>query len=135
MHTPFPKLLPLRIVVADSHCDTADSLGRLLGLRGFDARVVYSGTELLRVAGYLHPHVIITEVLFPDMDGSHIARRLRARTVLIAATVHDTSRMQCHASGFHLFLVKPYDAESLCQILERLEKQFVHRPEAAAVGG
>jgi DNA-binding response OmpR family regulator len=119
-------------LVADGHRDTADSLGRVLGLRGFDARVVYSGKELLHVAGYLHPHVIITEVLFPDMDGSHIAQRLRAQTVLIAATVHETSRMQCHASGFHLFLVKPYDAETLCQLLERLERQLVRRPESAA---
>ena len=100
-------------------------------MKGFDARVVYSGKELLRVAGYLHPHVIVTEVIFPDLDGTRIAAQLREQTVLIAATVHELSRTDCHANGFHLFLVKPYDADTLCQILEKLERQLVRRPAAA----
>jgi DNA-binding response OmpR family regulator len=125
VHYPFPRFFPFRVLIADHYRDAADSLAAVLSLRGIDARVAYSGREALQVAGYFHPHVLLSEVVFPDMDGAQLARRLGSKAVLIAMTAHDAGERSGRTSGFQLVLSKPCAAAALCRLLDRLEKHVL----------
>ncbi len=73
METKKPKVL----VVDDEHV-IADTLAIILNQHGFDALAVYTGTGAVEQARNLHPDLIISDVIMPDMDGIEAAIHIRA---------------------------------------------------------
>lgn len=47
----------------------ADTLATILGLHGFEARTAYDGREAVENARQWRPHILLTDVLMPVMDG------------------------------------------------------------------
>jgi two-component system OmpR family response regulator len=67
-----------RLLVVDDEADIADLL--LTGLRfcGFEMRVAHTGAEALATAGQFRPHLVVLDVMLPDIDGFELCRQLRA---------------------------------------------------------
>ena len=81
----------LRILVVEDDTDTANSLGLLLRLWGFDLRVCYQASAARALADVYRPHVVLLDIGLPGMNGYELARRLRhsvgaRRAVLVVVT-------------------------------------------------
>ena len=72
METSKPKVL-----VLDDERVIADTLAIILNQNGFDALAVYTGTGAVEQARNLHPDLIITDVIMPDMNGIEVAINIR----------------------------------------------------------
>jgi DNA-binding response OmpR family regulator len=112
----------LRILVVDGYHDAADSLGMLLSLWGHEARVAYSGRAALTMADSFRPHVVLSEIVVPELDGYRLARSLRAElpaAVLIALTGlgREQDRTRSREAGFHDHVLKPADPDHLLEVL------------------
>jgi DNA-binding NarL/FixJ family response regulator len=103
---------PIRVVLIDDHTVLRDGLKLLLSLEP-DIRVVGEaggGSEGIAVASRLAPHVVVTDVGLPDVDGVEVTRRLRdelPETRVLVLTVHDEDHyvftlIQAGASGYLL---------------------------------
>src|SRR5437660_1528149 len=66
-----------RILVADDHHDTAESLGLLLELLGAETRIAHSGPDALALLETFGPSVAVVDIGMPGMDGYEVARRIR----------------------------------------------------------
>ena len=108
------------ILVADDNHDAADSLALLLGVRGFDVQVAYSGMEALAIARGKCPAILILDIGMPQINGYEVAQTIRAESsgvvpVLIALTgwgqQEDIDRAR--ASGFDMHFRKPVDFNML----------------------
>ncbi|WP_426112532.1 response regulator [Massilia sp. PWRC2] len=110
----------LRIILVDDNVDSAEMMCDLLGALGHHAQLAHDGASALALAQAQAlapcgaPDVMILDIGLPDMDGSELARRLRAlpalaRTRLVAHTGYGAphDRAKTRAAGFDEHLVKP----------------------------
>lgn len=113
-----------RILVIDDQHDSADALGELLTLYGYQAEVVYDGPSALEAARRFRPDTVICDIGLPEMDGYQIAEQLRAdpRTAsirLFALTGYGDhiAGRRARETGFDHYLTKPVDLSRLRGLL------------------
>lgn len=72
-----PPTIGERLLVVDDETDIADLL--LTGLRfsGFDVRVAHTGAHALAMAAEFRPHLLVLDVMLPDVDGFELCRQIR----------------------------------------------------------
>ena len=112
----------LKVLVVDDNQDAAQSLGRLLELRGHRVALTYDGAGALSGATLDEPHVIILDIGLPDTDGYTVARGLRERKVgstLIALSGYGQAedKEKAMAAGFDFHLTKPIGLADLEPLL------------------
>ncbi len=115
----------LRLLVADDHQDTAQTLARLLALAGHQAAVCYDGLQALHAVQLGRPDAVLLDIGMPSLDGWELARRIRSlredyRPLLVAVTGYGTPEdvERSHAAGIDAHVVKPADPELLLRLLE-----------------
>jgi PAS domain S-box-containing protein len=111
---------PLRILIAEDHRDTADSLRLLLERQGHLGRVARDGREAVTAFGELQPDVALLDIGLPELDGYAVARGIRAgegdaRAVLIALSGYGRAddKRAAKQAGFDHHLTKPVDVRQL----------------------
>jgi DNA-binding response OmpR family regulator len=98
----------------------------LLSGAGHDVRTATSGADALRTAADFEPEIAILDIGLPARDGYELASRLRAqmgsgapRLVALSGYGQESDRVRSRAAGFHLHLVKPLDASTLLDLIDR----------------
>jgi CheY-like chemotaxis protein len=94
---------------------------------GQEIRTAYDGASALSIVREFHPDVVISDIAMPNMDGYHLAQRIRRlkgeRPFLIALTgygqKHD--RKQALDAGFNAHLVKPTTLDDLRGVMHSLQ--------------
>lgn len=118
----------LDIVLVDDNVDSAEMMRDLLTALGHSVRLAHDGAGALALAAAHVPHVMILDIGLPDMDGSELARRLRALPALAATRLiahtgygapHD--REKTSDAGFDAHLVKPVSMGDLQAALRKVE--------------
>jgi signal transduction histidine kinase/ActR/RegA family two-component response regulator len=115
-----------RILLVDDNQDALEMLEMLLSGAGHDVRTATSGADALRTAADFEPEIAILDIGLPAMDGYELASRLRAqmgsgapRLVALSGYGQESDRVRSRAAGFHLHLVKPLDASTLLDLIDR----------------
>jgi PAS domain S-box-containing protein len=86
-----------------------------------------SGHDGLLAAATLHPHLIVTDIALPDIDGFDVCRRLRADPrlehvplVALSANAMEGDVQRGLQAGFDAYLTKPLSVAAFLQTLQRL---------------
>src|SRR6266545_3145645 len=66
-----------RLLVVEDEANIADLVVTGLRFVGFDVRVASTGAEALAVAADFRPHLLVLDVMLPDIDGFELCRQLR----------------------------------------------------------
>ncbi len=66
-----------KVLVVDDERVIADTLAMILNQHGYDALAVYTGAQAVERARELHPELIISDVIMPDMNGIEAAISIR----------------------------------------------------------
>ncbi|MGQ0561555.1 MAG: response regulator [Gemmatimonadota bacterium] len=114
-----------RVLVADDEPSTAEMLALMLGFTGYDVTRAYDGAEALELARTVDPDVLLLDVRMPKLQGTDVARRVKADPKLAGKIVvlfssADEDEVQWRASGADAFLRKPIDIRGLPAVLRRL---------------
>jgi CheY-like chemotaxis protein len=67
------SFLKRKVLIADDHALTADTLALILNQNGCEAVAVYSGEEAVRLSAKLQPDVLISDVIMKKMNGIEAA--------------------------------------------------------------
>jgi PAS domain S-box-containing protein len=115
-----------RILIVDDLKDSADSLARLMRLRGQEVTTAYDGEEALKVAEAMRPEVILLDIGMPKMSGYDVCRQLRqrpwAKDVLVIAVTgwgQEEDRRRTEEAGFDHHLIKPVDPAALMKLISK----------------
>jgi signal transduction histidine kinase/ActR/RegA family two-component response regulator len=118
---------PARVLLVEDNRDSAETLATILELWGHEVRVCLDGLAALTESARFDPHVIISDLGLPAMNGYELAARLRARPtagkiVLIALSGYgrEEDRRRALDAGFDHHLVKPPDLNALSDLLSHL---------------
>jgi PAS domain S-box-containing protein len=123
-----PEVAPLRILVVDDNCDSADSLAMLLELKGHEVRVGYGGEQAVQTAPRFAPHLALIDLSMPAMDGYATLAALRTMPELVGTMFaamtgfgHASDLERSRAAGFHSHLVKPVEMARLDALLAQAD--------------
>ena len=71
--------MPLTILVADDDLGTRLSIGDYLEAIGYLVVAAENGQEALKLVEEYQPHLVITDITMPQMDGYELVSRMRQR--------------------------------------------------------
>jgi two-component system response regulator AlgR len=113
-----------RVLIVDDEAPARERLRRLLLELG-EVEIVGeagNGSEAVRLAGELHPDVILLDVRMPGMDGIETARHLALLAeapAVVFATAYDSYAIEAFETEAIGYLLKPVRAEKLQVALQR----------------
>jgi PAS domain S-box-containing protein len=120
------QVSPRRILIADDNADVVETFEVMLQTLGYEVQTALDGVEALEKAEQFQPHTIVLDIGMPKLDGYETARRIRQRpwghhVVLVAVTGwgDENDKLKSADAGFNLHLVKPIDATTLLQYLNK----------------
>jgi two-component system OmpR family response regulator len=113
-----PRRDEARILVVDDEPSITELLLTALRFVGFEVETAASGREALAAAGAFMPHLIILDVMLPDLDGIEVCRRLRASgdfvpVIFLTARDEHDDKMRGFTHGGDDYLTKPFSLEEL----------------------
>jgi two-component system OmpR family response regulator len=107
-----------RVLVVDDEANITDLVAMALRYEDFDVAVAHSGREALRSESEFRPHLIVLDVMLPDVDGFEVTRRLAnrgERVPILFLTARDAIEDRIHGLtlGGDDYLTKPFSLEEL----------------------
>jgi len=114
-----------RILIADDEENQRVGLASMISGWGFATATAFDGQDAWEKISEFEPHVLLTDVMMPRMDGSELLRRLNSSGSRIPAIVItafgniETALTTMHDLGAFWFLEKPIQPRVLRFLLER----------------
>jgi len=107
-----------RILVVDDEPNIVEVITMALRYEGFLTASAATGREALDQVTAFHPHLIVLDVMLPDMEGFDVADRLgaqRSTTPIIFLTARDETadKIRGLTSGGDDYVTKPFSLEEL----------------------
>jgi two-component system OmpR family response regulator len=113
-----PVLPRERLLVVDDETDIAELLVTGLCFVGFDVRSANTGAQALAVAAEFRPHLLVLDVMLPDIDGFELCRQLRTRAdhvgvVFLTARDRTADTLTGLAIGGDDYISKPFSLDEV----------------------
>jgi two-component system, OmpR family, response regulator len=108
----------LRVLVVDDEANIVEVLSMALRFQGFSVETASSGREALAAVTRFKPHLLVLDVMLPDMEGFDVASRLgaqRAGVPIIFLTARDSTedKVRGLSGGGDDYMTKPFSLEEL----------------------
>jgi len=124
-----------KILIVDDEPDIIEFLSYNLRKDGFDVYTAMNGSEALKKVIEIQPHLILLDIMMPEIDGIELCEKIREipslKKVLIAfltARGEDYSQVAGFEAGADDYIVKPIKPKVLITrikaLLKRYEKSF-----------
>ena len=111
----------MRILVVDDELDIREFVQYNLVKEGYEVTCVTNGREALEQAVAFRPHLILMDMMMPEMDGREACRALRANPatskmmiVFLSAVCEEESLIECYEAGADDYITKPVSMKVLC---------------------
>jgi len=135
---PAPKL---RILLAEDNVVNQRLAQRMLEKAGHEAVIAGNGLRAIQLLDSREFDLILMDVQMPEMDGLEATRRIReaekisgSHIPIVAMTAHAMvgDRERCLNTGMDGYLSKPFDPQTLLDILRAFEPGVRRQPAAPA---
>jgi two-component system, OmpR family, response regulator len=107
-----------RVLVVDDEPNIVDVLSMALRYQGFEVASAANGRDAIAAVTDFKPHLLLLDIMLPDMEGFDVARRLggeRAGVPIIFLTARDTTedKVRGLTNGGDDYVTKPFSLEEL----------------------
>ncbi|MBN1185124.1 MAG: response regulator transcription factor [Bacteroidales bacterium] len=120
-----------KVLVVDDEEDIVEFLEYNLKREGFIVKTAFDGKEAIETAKEFLPHIILLDVMMPEVDGIETCERIREipglRNTLIAfltARAEDYSQIAGFNAGGDDYMTKPIKPKVLVSRLKALLKRY-----------
>ncbi len=113
-----PATPTARILVVDDEASITDLVATVLRYEGFEVRTADTGRGALRAVEEFRPHLVILDIMLPDLDGFEVQRRLATgseRVPILFLTARDATedKVRGLTAGADDYVTKPFSLEEL----------------------
>jgi two-component system KDP operon response regulator KdpE len=106
-----------RILVVDDEPQITRVLRTTLSSQGYDIRVAGDGESALETFRDWPPHLVITDLAMPNMDGISLCRSLRERSqvpiIVLSVRGQERSKVEALDAGADDYVTKPFGMNEL----------------------
>jgi DNA-binding response OmpR family regulator len=127
-----PEEEPARILIVEDEPELAELLEGFLKRHGFSTRIAGDGLTACRMTEEFRPHLILLDILLPELDGWEVCRLIRrvpdrslaGTPIIMVSALHSLEdRKKGLELGAEDYIPKPYSFRDLIcrarQIIER----------------
>ncbi|MCY7385331.1 MAG: DNA-binding response regulator [Microcoleus sp. CAN_BIN18] len=123
--------MPLTILVADDDFATRLSITDYLEIIGYSVIAAENGKEALGLVEEFQPHLIVTDITMPEMDGYEFVRRVRTRpafrllpVIFLTERTSTQERIRGYQMGCDNYLAKPFELSELGAVIRSLLDRY-----------
>jgi len=109
-----------RLLVVEDDIDIGNMLKIYFGGMDFDVDVAVRGSEALEKTKQVLPHLIVLDIMLPDIDGYEVCRNLRTNmrtshipVIFLTQKDERSDKLQGLELGADDYITKPFDIEEL----------------------
>ena len=109
-----------RLLVVEDDVDIANMLKIYFSSMEFEVDTVYRGSDALERTKHVLPHLIVLDIMLPDIDGYEVCRNLRTSTrtshipvIFLTQKDERSDKLQGLELGADDYITKPFDIEEL----------------------
>jgi two-component system OmpR family response regulator len=107
-----------RILAVDDEANITDLIATVLRYQGFTVETAATGRDALAAVARFRPHLVILDVMLPDIDGFEVHRRLTAeqrQVPVLFLTARDATedKVRGLTMGGDDYVTKPFSLEEL----------------------
>lgn len=109
-----------RLLITEDDVDISNMLKIYFSGLGYDVEVAMRGSEALEKTRHALPHLIVLDIMLPDIDGYEVCRTLRTNTrtshipvIFLTQKDERSDRLQGLELGADDYITKPFDIEEL----------------------
>jgi len=127
------------ILVVEDEPDLAALVAFNLRAANFEVEIAPTGEKALDLAARTTPHLIILDLMLPDISGVEVCRAVKRRTpavpvVMLTAKKEESDRLAGFQSGAEDYIVKPFSVlELVLRVKAILRRAGVSGSEAANI--
>ena len=115
----------VRVLVVDDEPGIVEVISMALRHHGFGVDTASTGREALDSVRRWHPHVMVLDVMLPDMEGFEVARRLAAEhadvpILFLSARDATADKVRGLTAGGDDYVTKPFSLEELIARLRNI---------------
>lgn len=128
-----PSAQPALVLCIDDDRSMQELISATLALDGYQVLIAGSGTEGMRLALSEQPHLIMLDMMLPDMNGYEVLKMLRANprtsaipVVILSALTDTDHRVRGLEQGADDYIGKPF---AMKELLARVATQLRHAQE------
>jgi two-component system OmpR family response regulator len=128
---------PFRILVVDDEPNIVDVVSMALRYEGFEVESAADGAGAIAAVASFRPHLIVLDIMLPDMEGFDVAKRLgaqRAGLPIVFLTARDATadKVRGLTMGGDDYVTKPFSLEELvARIRTILRRVGMAEPESS----
>lgn len=123
-----------KILVVDDEPDIVEFLSYNLKKEGFSIYSATNGKDALKIVSKINPHLVLLDVMMPDMDGIETCEKLRENPlnintliVFLTARAEDYSQIAGFQAGGDDYITKPVKPKVLTIRLKAILKRYGQR--------
>src|SRR5580658_526206 len=120
-----------RILVVDDEAQITRVLRTTLSSQGYDIRVANDGEMALELMKNWTPHVLVTDLAMPNLDGVELCRQVRKTSqvpiIVLSVRGQDRTKVEALDAGADDYVTKPF---SMNELLARIRAQLRRTPAA-----
>jgi DNA-binding response OmpR family regulator len=135
-----------RLLIVEDDSDISNMLRIYFSSQGYEVDIAPRGSEALEKTRHVMPHLIILDIMLPDIDGYEVCRTLRTNTrtshvPVIFLTQRDerSDRLKGLELGADDYITKPFDIEELKwrvqNAINRAERESLTDPQTGLPAG
>ncbi len=131
------KKKDIKILLVDDEPDILEIVGYNLTNEGYDTKSAANGVEALKIAKEYQPHIILLDIMMPEMDGIETCEKLRdidafKDTIIVFFTARNEEFSQ--SAGFDAgaddYITKPIKPKLLLKKIKALTRRL-REPETS----
>jgi two-component system, OmpR family, response regulator len=127
----------VRVLVVDDEPNITDLVSTTLRYEGFEVTSAATGRAALDQVATFRPHLVVLDVMLPDLDGFEVARRLRQeahRVPILFLTAKDATedKVRGLTLGGDDYVTKPFSLEELLARIRAVLRRAIDAGEQSS---
>jgi DNA-binding response OmpR family regulator len=119
-----------KVLIVDDEPSILMSLEFLMKKEGYEVFIARDGQEALEIIQREIPHVVLLDVMMPNVDGYEVCRFIRAnesynhcKVIFLSAKNKELDIEKGYAVGANLYVAKPFSTRSLITQVRNLTEE------------
>lgn len=124
-----------KIMVVDDDEHIAELLSLYLNKEGYETKEVYSGRKAIEDFTLFSPHLVLLDVMLPEIDGYQVCRELRKISsvpiIMLTAKGEIFDKVLGLELGADDYIVKPFDSKELVARVKAVLRRYETKDEVS----
>ena len=128
----------MRILVVDDEIDIREFVSYNLSKEGYEVLCAINGRDAVEKAVEFRPHLILMDMMMPEMDGREACLALRANPttastmiVFLSAACEEDNLVECYEAGADDYITKPVSMRVLCSRIAAIKTRLQNSKQVA----